>query len=99
METRILKYFKVNIDECPVYLEVRPVCAERYLCFFSTFYNKDHFCIEEKYGSFGFKVMNDDANQRFVVYGKLSTESAKAMWQQIAGRLHQPDKEVNLFAN
>jgi hypothetical protein len=97
MQERILRYFKVNIDECPVYLEVRPVCDERYLCFFSTFYSKDHFCIEEKYGSFGFKVINEKANQRYVVYGKLTIELAQEMWLQIFDRLHRPDREVSLY--
>ena len=52
-----LKYYKVNIDSTPMYLEVRPLSDNRYLCFFSTLYNNDQITLEDKYDTYGFKVI------------------------------------------
>jgi len=98
MEGKILKYFKVVLDEYPVYLEVRQVCPKRFLCFFSTLYNKDEFFIEDRYETFGFKVVQEEGGARFVVWGKLTQEMASAMWKQIYGRIDKPDNEINFYA-
>jgi hypothetical protein len=99
MESKILKYYKVNIDGYPIYLEVRPVCTKRYLCFFSTLYNKDEFFIEDRYETFGFKVIDEEGDVRFIVSGKLTPVIASAMWQQISNRLDKPDNEINFYAS
>jgi hypothetical protein len=99
MESKILKYFRVNMDGYPVYIEVREVCPKHYLCFFSTLYNDDEFFIEDKYGTFGFKVIEVDRGTKFIVYGKLTVQSADIMWSQIRGRLNSPDNEINFYSN
>lgn len=99
MESKILKYFKVSIGDYPVYIEVREVCPKHYLCFFSTVYNDDEFFIEDKYGTFGFKVIELERGTKYHVQGKLTIQLADIMWSQIRNRLSKPDNEINFYSN